>query len=390
MSATTNIEGQFYEIVRSSEVIEAEGKQGRKFWQGHVVRLGDQFFTTTSSWHITSLGNTSVTKWAVPYFAAPKNVGRSNETSNEQQAHLEFDSMVKKEQRLRSGERVMPMLAKTFIDKKDPKKSQGHKIRFPAVVQPKYDGMRLLTDGETAWSRGNKDQDLEKLQHLFPIETNGLILDGELMLEWTPGPGVMAPKVNQVMSAIRTFTKGITDRLVYTVYDIVDLELPYEERRKRLIHWFVTTGAKNPFVRLADSFMVLDREEGLRTHAFLTEQGYEGSIWRNTGGLYKSGKRVDDLQKHKDFVDEEFRIIGVVPQGEGIGLRRAKFVCVTEDGVEFESNATGSEKVQMGYLKDAEKLVGKYAKVKYREITEYGAPFHSNMLEVRETKAEGY
>jgi hypothetical protein len=107
--------------------------------------------------------------------------------------------------------------------------------------------------------------------------------------------------------------------------------------------------------------------------------------------LYKSGKRSDSLLKHKDFVTEEFKILNIIPQGGGIGERRAKFICVDEKGDEFESNAVGSEAQQLEYLTNKKKYIGKWATVKYRERS--GAkkvPFHSNTLEVRKTKTGGH
>ena len=62
-----------------------------------------------------------------------------------------------------------------------------------------------------------------------------------------------------------------------------------------------------------------------------------------------------------------------------------------EKGDQFESNAVGSEETQMGYLAAKDLYIGKWAKVKFRELS--GAaqvPFHSNMLEVRETKDGGF
>jgi ATP-dependent DNA ligase len=379
MSAIT-INKWLYAIVKSSPILEAEGSKGTKYWQAHVIRGTDGlFYTTSASWYKTSTGKTSKVVWADPYYAEPVNVGKSNATTNEQQAHAEFASMVAKQTRLRSNDRVQAQLAKKLSDR-----VEKGKVTFPMVIQPKYDGKRLLTDGEGAWSRGNKDQIREPIAHIMPIQTGDLILDGELTL-----PDIT--KVNAVMSAAHKYHQGVSDTLVYTVYDIADETAPYQARRLKLEAWYERVGHKNPFIRLADSWVVNSLEEGMAIHARLTEQGYEGTIWRSLDAPYKSGKRSDGLLKHKDFITEEYEILDIVPQGGGTGERRAKFICIDGKGDQFESNATGTEAEQLEYLENAASYRGKWATVKYRELS--GAkqvPFHSNVLEVRETKDGGY
>src|SRR5438270_14051784 len=124
-----NISGILYTIVRSSDVIEADGSTGRKFWQGHVVRSPNQrFHTCTSSWKETKGNKTSKVVWSAPYWAEPKNIGRANETTNQQQAYSEFESMVEQQRRKREATRPMPLLAKPFSDRK-------HKLTYPVYVQ---------------------------------------------------------------------------------------------------------------------------------------------------------------------------------------------------------------------------------------------------------------
>jgi ATP-dependent DNA ligase len=371
------IEGKAYEVLNTSDVIEGQGRNGKKYWQGHIVREGDRFYTCTSSWHETSLGNISTRMFSVPFYAEPKNVGKKNETTSQDQAVSEYTSMVAKERRLRGGDRPMPMLAKTFSEQKK-------KLKYPLMIQPKYDGKRLLSDGETAWSRGNKTQLAETVAHIFPVETDDLILDGELLLPFRAS-------VNQVISAAHKFHPGVSDTLIYMVYDIYDTRMPFVDRWDRLRKWYREIGSKNEFIKLSDARYITSADEGLGVHADLTDRGYEGTIWRNLDGLYLDGKRSMDLQKHKDFVDGEYLILDVVPQGGGTGERRAKFICVDDRGNHFESNATGDEETQLQYLSDRSSLIGKWAKIKFRELS--GAnevPFHSNVLEVRDTKNGGH
>lgn len=373
------IDGQMYEIIESSEVISASGSRGKKYWQGHVVKdmsKPPRFYTTTSSWKDTAKGISKI-NWAVPNYAEPKNVGRANETTNEEQARLEFESMVTLEKRKREEDRPQPMLAKKFEERKD-------KLEYPVIVQPKLDGMRLMTDGKVGWSRGNKDQDAQILAHILPFDTEGYVLDGELLLNWR------AP-VQLVMSAAKKYQPDLTPKLIYVVYDVV-CDANYLDRRHLLekivknIH--VTKG--DATVRLIENYMADDEGAILVYHTDLTARGYEGSIIRGLTGGYLSGKRVDNLLKHKDFVDEEFEIVDIIPAGGGSSAEVGKFVCLAKNGKTFESTAMGSEEYRRNLLNNKQDFIGKFAVVKYRELTPDGKPFHSNVREVRDTANAGY
>jgi ATP-dependent DNA ligase len=363
-----------YTILQSSEVLDSESKKGRKFWRHHVLTdAAGRFYTASEAWQDNGTGPTK-TLWSTPYYAQPTNVGRANAKTNEQQAFFDFASAVQRQRDKRQSVRPLPMLAQSYTKLK-------HWLEYPCAVQPKYDGMRVLYDGETAWSRGNKAIIPEVFQHLH-FDTQDHILDGELILPDNP-------TVNETMRAAKKFRAGLSDRLVYRVYDVVDATLPFGERLARLER--IVTAAQHPQVILADTRNVATEAEALACHAEFTEQGYEGSILRNYQGRYEINKRSNDLLKFKDFVDAEYRIVDVVEAGGGSSAGVGKFICETADGTRFESTATGSLEQRRAYLTDRTQVIGKWAKVKYRELSGKNAvPFHSNVLEVRDTQTGGY
>jgi hypothetical protein len=139
-----------------------------------------------------------------------KNIGKSNETNPDQQAALE--ATAKWEKQLKKGyvksiaeaeagkvDRVIeggvaPMLAHRFDE-------HGDKIKFPAYVQPKFDGHRciaVIENGKaTLWTRTRKPitglphiiRDLEVLGR----ETPNFILDGELYVHQLKERGAEVP-----------------------------------------------------------------------------------------------------------------------------------------------------------------------------------------------------
>lgn len=103
--------------------------------------------------------------------------------------------------------------------------------------------------------------------------------------------------------------------------------------------------------------------------------GYEGSILRLDIGDYEN-KRSKQLLKKKDFVDEEFKIVGAV-EGEGgragtIGF----FVMELEDGKEktFKSNVKGDFEYLTDIWKNHKHYIGTHATVKYFARTPDNVP----------------
>jgi DNA ligase-1 len=123
-----------------------------------------------------------------------KNVGKANGTTPYEQAVAEAQAKWEKQKKkgyveskeaAEAGELddlieggIVPMLAHTF-------EKQGHKIKYPAYVQKKYDGLRMiaiLKDGVcTLWSRTRKP--ITSLPHIIAeIEDRfeeDIVLDGE-------------------------------------------------------------------------------------------------------------------------------------------------------------------------------------------------------------------
>ena len=110
-----------------------------------------------------------------------KNIGRSNETTPEEQAELEADAKIVK--KLKEGYYItkvkamneiviLPMLAKVFG-------KEEKKVTYPCYAQPKLDGMRGLGNclkGTLTSRSGNVIDTLDHITNAFPYI--GLTLDG--------------------------------------------------------------------------------------------------------------------------------------------------------------------------------------------------------------------
>ena len=367
-------------LVKSSKVMVAKNKAGlQKFWQLHIYSDGAEYYTRTS-WHqITKTGRETKEQFSEPYYAAPTNEGRANERDSKAQAEFEFDAIIKKQrdagflfegERATEDARPLPMLAHKFRD-------HGHKVVYPVYVQPKLDGMRMLFNGTTGWSRGNKDIIPEVIKHL-QIDTKGYILDGELIL---PGNGPL----QDTMSAAKKYRPGISDKLQYWVYDIIDPTMTFAGRYDILLGGLAEGGMArgNRNIISTPTYVVRTEQEVLKYHQQFVDAGYEGTIIRDPNGEYEIGKRSYSLLKMKDFQDEEFEIVDVI-DGGGSAVGQAIFRVKTKEGNIFESTPQASHEDRKEMFKNRKKLIGKWLTCKFYGKTKDGIPVFNNGVAIRD------
>ena len=301
-----------------------------------------------------------------------KNIGRSNETTPFEQACSEAESKwnkkkdkkyVEKKKDLDQEGRVLPMLAHSF-------EKRGHDIQWPAFVQPKLNGIRCLahkvSETEVLYlSRGGKlFGTLDHLTpHLLPILNVDDILDGELFTtELT---------FQEIVAAVkREKTKNPnTERIEYWVYDIVQPETTFSWRNHHLLG---ILPEKKPIVTVT-TLEAKDEDIMHKLHAQFVQAGFEGTIIRNKHGLYRCKYRSKNLQKFKDFLDEEFEIVG---GKEGIGRAQGTIIwtCVTADGKEFDVRPKGTEAQRRIWWGNLELYIGRKLTVRYQNLSDTGVP----------------
>jgi len=346
-----------------------------KFWQAHVVSIGKQWYTQTSYWQVNKAGKKSLVQQSEPYEAYPKNVGRANETSAEEQALLEFNSMVTK-QRDKGYTEVgtvskvlpLPMLAQKFSDR-------GHKLLWPAWVQPKYNGQRMLFNGSEGWSRGGKYIIPEVIAHLQCLSLGGVILDGELIL---PGNVLL----QETMKATKKFRPGVSDQLQYIVYDIVEPDIPFTNRFQ-ILNDIVEQLRENGPISIAPTHVVNNTADVMRWHKEFVDSGFEGTIVRDDSDGYDIGHRSNQIQKYKDFVDAEFEIVDVI-EGDGRFKGAAVFVCQTDAGKQFKCTPEGTMEHRRELFETRGRHIGKLLTIRYQELSADQVPLFPIGVDVRD------
>lgn len=304
-----------------------------------------------------------------------KNAGKVNETSSYEQAIAEAKSKYEKQLKkgyvtsIKDAENdvideiieggILPMLAHKFRD-------HAHKISYPALVQPKFDGIRciaILKNGKcTLWSRSRKQ--IHSMPHIVAAIENGghqdVIFDGELYN-------------HLYKDNFEHITHLVAQDNPCEGHEVVQLHI-YDtaqggtnEQRQDWLKKELKNQPKNSPLVLVKTIEVDTEEDVMTALEECIADGYEGCMVRNKAGKYVN-KRSYDLLKVKEFDDAEFKIVGV-EEGRGKLVGHAIFVCITADGTEFRAKMQGDTAKLKEYFEDHKLWKGRELVVKYQGIT---------------------
>ena len=273
---------------------------------------------------------------------------------------------------------IKPMLAHKF---------NPDKAVFPALLQPKLDGVRCVFTKNGAFSRTGKefknvDHIKEPLKSLFK-QYPYIKLDGELYNH------KLKDDFEKIVSLVRktkpTFEhRKEAEKLVqYHIYDMVTendkLGWTYEQRLDHLINIIDANGLfiNMRHVCTVPTHKVNSLEAAKDIHNKALKAGYEGSIYRNPNGLYK-GTRSWDLMKFKDFHDAEATIVNYeIGKGKREGTL-GKFIMQDGDGNIFgcpPGKGYNYEEMK-DMLKNIHKYMGQVATFTYFQRTQAGSYRH--------------
>lgn len=321
-----------------------------------------------------------------------KNIGRSNETSPMEQAFLQaksdWEKQLKKgyvdnvddaeegktDEIIKGG--IAPMLAHKFSE-------QGHKIKYPALVQPKLDGHRCVAvykNGEySLWSRTRKP--ITSMPHIIKaLNESGCChsLDGELYNhDYHNNFEELSSKIRQEEP------QSGCEVVQYHIYDAPE-NMGLNKNRNEYLQIDAKEVLKDyPELHIVETIVVNDEDELMDAFDHFVAEGYEGCMVRNMSGLYVN-KRSYDLQKVKEFLDDEFKIVGVKVGTKGSMAGKAVFTCQLPNGETFDCKMKGDMNDLKKYADDTSLVIGKLLTVQYQGYTGYGKPRFPVGLRFRE------
>jgi hypothetical protein len=254
-----------------------------------------------------------------------------------------------------------PMLAHDY-------NKRGKSIKFPCFVQRKFDGTRCVgIPGKGLFSRNRKyyphmDHILKEINKLPP----SIILDGELYSDTLT--------FQEIVGIVKreTLKKGDDEKqlqIKFYIYDIIN-DTPYEERYANLQMLF--NKYKFKYLVLVKTNNCESEEKMKELHAEYVAEGYEGIMLRNKHGLYKNA-RSTDLQKYKEFFDDEYEVIAY-KDGEGQEEGCVLWICKTPEGKIFNCRPRGSREDRITLFINGDKYIGKMLTIRYQELTDDKVP----------------
>lgn len=302
-----------------------------------------------------------------PTICEGKNIGRSNETTAEEQAMRE--AKAKHQKKLDKGYNEVLTSEKKFFEPMLAQKYENyHQLCFtkPTFIQPKLDGLRCINNEGTMISRNGKA--FVSVDHLTQHHA---LLDGELYTH------EYKDDFNKIVSLCKK-TKPTKEDLEeskkmieFWVYDLPNHSGTFSERFTALQK--VVSEMNNSKIKVVPTYEVKSTEDIEKYHTMFLEQGFEGSIIRIDLGQYEN-KRSKQLLKKKDFYDGEFEIVDF-EEGKGNRSGTAGNVILRlKDGRTFGAGIKGTRDFVREIFLNKEKLKGKMATIKYFQETPDGIP----------------
>jgi ATP-dependent DNA ligase len=279
------------------------------------------------------------------------------------------------------------------------------KIKYPAVVQHKLDGMRfnaIVKDGKVDFrSRNGKPIDLlgeleEDFLQLFKLQPGkGMVYDGELLVK--SAAGILDRKTgNGILNkAVKgTITKKEAILVCATLWDMIPLEdfekgkssFTYKER----FYQALKDAKFTPRVGIVATHEVKTLDEAQNIFQMYLEKGEEGIILKDLNAYWEP-KRVKTQIKFKGELECDLKCVGW-EYGTGKNADRlGNLILESADGLIRTSVGTGFSDDDRDNI--TKNVIGKIVAVKYnaRIQDKNGGPeslFLPVFLEIREDKTK--
>jgi hypothetical protein len=275
-----------------------------------------------------------------------------------------------------------------------------NKIKFPATVQLKMDGMRFnaIVKDNTVEFRSRNGKEIQLLGYLvddfirlaagkdYVYDGELLVVDDGVIMDRQTGNGILNKAVKGTISTIEA------SKVNATVWDVIPYEdfknsvcrIPYKDRFESL------QNVDNINIRLVENTTVASLDEARELFESYLDKGQEGIILKDSTGIWEN-KRVKHQIKFKGELECDLRIVG---WEEGTGKytgRLGSLVGESSDG-QVRTN------VGTGYSDDlrdkiGKEVIGKIMAVKYNarikdKNSDTDALFLPVFLEIREDKTE--
>ena len=289
----------------------------------------------------------------------PVNVGKSNETTAEEQAIKE--ARAKWTKKVKSGYSVdisapvtvqLPQLVKKYLDNKD-------KIKYPCYSVVKLNGVNgiywLQPDNSLKLTSrgGNEYPPIPHLEDKVRFEmgfAGTTCFNVELYIH--------GEHLQDINGAVKK-TKPLSSRLTFNTFELPLIGGTYEDKVDTL----------RSLLSGIEITEVFSEAEADALHADAVANGYEGTVLYNKDAVYAFNERSSSVYKYKIPKESEFKITGFNIDKKG----HAVYECDSEGGT-FNVKRKGTNSGRLSDAAVATSNIGKWLNVEYEMLSKAGKP----------------
>lgn len=262
----------------------------------------------------------------------------------------------------------LPMLAEKWKEKKK-------SVTYPRLVQPKLNGMRCLSIYEKRVKLLSRGGQLIKMPHIeealrpFLEQFPHIQLDGELYRHGMP--------LQYITGIVKLEDPEQFHRKLPIEYHIYDVAIENMNQATRQV-MLSAYNFNDPSIKIVKTVTTIGEVATKAWHDQFVADGYEGAMVRDPDAFYLFGFRDACLLKMKEFIDEEFEIIGGnVEDGD---IKTFVFILKNNiDDQEFRAKPTGTLEDRAVWWDNLAHYIGKKATVRYQERTQGGLPHQAHL-----------
>jgi len=329
------------------------------------------------------------------YDALPKNPGRSNATTAEQQAIVEAQAKHVKNLKSKyvtdpSGETTqrLPRKVGTYQDLFVSDKTM-EKLNTTFYVENKYNGVNGTYRGTSLelTSRGGEQFPLIEHQTYSIID----VMEHFGLPSINVEQYIHGMHLQDIQSAV-TKTNSDSSKLVAVIFAFPDTPGDYEshiELKHQVKDYCVLQGYHHIDVSLPvkvealpDGYRDFARVDKLHANAILL--GYEGIIVANGSDVYEYNERSSNIWKYKIAMDAEFLIVGYELDKKG----NPKLIC-SSNGGNFTVRPTGDQASRDVMKLELDSLIGQWYKCQFECYSKLGKPTKPVGIGVRKCDFNG-
>lgn len=342
--------------------------------------------------------------------AEPKNVGRSNATTAEEQAVLEVIALYEARytnKHYRETIAEAEALANQCTEPRKVHNYKDHADKLPDIVYSsvKVNGSRACVLNGKLLSKIGREEEIkvkhirEAVEVLKDYSFDSEVYAHGLSLQRIRGAWLKPVRTAKEVAKVLSKTNEVYDpnedasKLQLHIFDIPVTGVTFEERlylmselEQEVIDYGLGHIIKFIFPKLTHS-----KEERLQLRNEVVAKEYEGLVHYTADDLFEFGKRSYTCQKDKPRYDSECLVTSVEKCKNGDG-KLVVTACDDLDKVKFKVMMKVSRRDGVDYPRDVasmEELIGQWITFSYEELSGKGIPTKPIGEEVRKCNAKG-